>query len=165
MLKTTVRGCVGFRTNSRKSVRISTVFRKHNNKRRLEGIIENMLKDPNVTQEDIKGVVEEYDKQNKEFSFIPDTIVAETNRSTDSNIVVPEIIQGQDQMSEEQITLSPSVIENNSENMNAPNNVFCFTQDDFLLVAGTSPALTHEDKYKKAQMPNLLKLTDYSLSA
>ena len=33
MLRATVRGCVGVRTNSRKSVRISTVFRKHNNRR------------------------------------------------------------------------------------------------------------------------------------
>ena len=40
MLKTTVRGCVGVRTNSRKSVRISTVFRKHNNRRLEEGITE-----------------------------------------------------------------------------------------------------------------------------
>ena len=39
----------------------------------------------------------------------------------------------------------------NSENMNAPNNDFCFTQDDFLPVAGILPALTHEDKYKEAQ--------------
>ena len=41
--------------------------------------------------------------------------------------------------------------ENNSENMNAPNNDFCFTEHDFLPLAGPSPALTHEDKYKKAQ--------------
>ena len=39
MLTATIRGCVGVRTNSRKSVRISTVFRKHNN-RRLQGIKE-----------------------------------------------------------------------------------------------------------------------------
>ena len=41
--------------------------------------------------------------------------------------------------------------EKNSENMNAPNNDFCFTQDDFLPVAGSSPALTHKDKYKETQ--------------
>ena len=68
----------------------------------LEAILKNLMEqNPNVTQETVDGVIKEYDEQNKKLSFIPDTIVAETTRNTDSNIVIPEIIQGQDETSED----------------------------------------------------------------
>ncbi len=75
----------------------------------LEGIIANMQSDGR-SEAEIQGVIENFDEQNKKFSFIPDTIVAETTRNTDT-VIVPEIIQGQDQMSEQELNKEFAKIE------------------------------------------------------